>query len=194
MKVPQISGDVYAGEALDAARRATSRRPTGWSTCRTAPPRTKPLVRRLHVRAVAAGQPVTIYRLGARFQLRHGPHDRRLYFVAPRRDLSTPPPPRAASSRSPRDERDRHPCESSSCARGPNRSPMAQKTGTFDISITPAGRGQHLGRRVRRETTSPRSSRRTTRISRDWSRRRSPISPSPRPIGSRSSAPRSAAT
>lgn len=81
-KVPQISGDLYAGEALDAVAACrvaadglvymsngtandANARFTGFTP-----------------RAVAAGQPVTLYRLGARFRYGSGLTPGALYFVA----------------------------------------------------------------------------------------------------------------
>jgi hypothetical protein len=81
-KVPQVSGDLYAGEALDAVSACriaadglvymsngtandASARFTGFTA-----------------RAVASGQPVTLYRIGARFRYGTGLTVGALYYVA----------------------------------------------------------------------------------------------------------------
>jgi hypothetical protein len=83
MKVPQISGDVYAGEALDAGACVYRKASDGLvymsnGTAVAEAARFMGIV----VRAVAAGQPVTIYRQGARIQYGTGLTIGALYYVA----------------------------------------------------------------------------------------------------------------
>ena len=81
-KVPQVSGDLYAGEALDAvaACRIAADGLVYMSngTANDASARFSGFTSR----AVAAGQPVTLYRLGARFRYGTGLTVGAQYFVA----------------------------------------------------------------------------------------------------------------
>lgn len=68
IKVPQISGDEYAGEALDACAPCYKRASDGlWYMSNGTAADEAARCMGFTARAVAAGQPVTIYRLGARF-------------------------------------------------------------------------------------------------------------------------------
>ena len=82
MKVPQVAGDLYAGEALDAvaACRIAADGLVYMSngTANDANARFNGFT----ARAVAAGQPVTLYRLGARFGYGTGLTPGAQYFVA----------------------------------------------------------------------------------------------------------------
>lgn len=80
-KVPQVSGDLYAGEALDAvaACRIAADGLVYMSngTANDANARYNGFT----ARAVASGQPVTLYRLGARFRYGTGLTPGALYYV-----------------------------------------------------------------------------------------------------------------
>lgn len=83
MKVPQISGDVYAGEALDAGACVYRKASDGLvymsnGTAVAEAARFMGVV----VRTVPAGQPVTIYRSGTRLQYGTGLTIGALYYVA----------------------------------------------------------------------------------------------------------------
>ncbi len=81
-KVPQISGDLYAGEALDAvaACRVAADGLVYMSNGTAADANAR--YTGFTPRAVAAGQPVTLYRLGARFRYGTGLTPGALFYVA----------------------------------------------------------------------------------------------------------------
>lgn len=83
MKVPQISGDLYAGEALDPVAPCYIKASDGlvYMSNGTAVNEAARCMG-FTPRAVAAGQPVTLYRLGARFGYGSSLTIGALYYVA----------------------------------------------------------------------------------------------------------------
>lgn len=81
-KVPQVSGDLYAGEALDAvsACRIAADGLVYMSNGTAADANSR--FTGFTPRAVASGQPVTLYRIGARFRYGTGLTVGAQYFVA----------------------------------------------------------------------------------------------------------------
>lgn len=83
IKVPQISGDLYAGEALDAVAPCYIKASDGLVYMSNGTAATEPArMMGFTARAVAAGQPVTLYRIGARFGYGSGLTPGALYYVA----------------------------------------------------------------------------------------------------------------
>lgn len=82
-KVPQISGDEYAGEALDAVAACYKKASDGlWYMSNGTAVNEAARVMGFTARAVALGQPVTIYRVGARFRYGTGMTIGTLLFAA----------------------------------------------------------------------------------------------------------------
>jgi hypothetical protein len=83
MKVPQISGDLYAGEALDPCAPCYIKASDGlvYMSNGTAVNEAARMMG-FTARAVAVGQPVTLYRIGARFGYGSALTIGALYFVA----------------------------------------------------------------------------------------------------------------
>lgn len=83
MKVPQISGDLYAGEALDPVAPCYIKASDGlvYMSNGTAVAEAARCMG-FTARAVALGQPVTLYRIGARFGYGTGLTIGATYFVA----------------------------------------------------------------------------------------------------------------
>ncbi len=81
-KVPQVSGDLYAGEALDAvaACRIAADGMVYMSNGTAADASAR--FNGFTPRAIASGQPVTLYRIGARFRYGTGLTVGATYFVA----------------------------------------------------------------------------------------------------------------
>lgn len=82
-KVPQVSGDLYAGEALDPVAACYIKASDGkvYMSNGTAVAEAARCMG-FTARAVAADQPVTLYRIGARFRYGTGLTIGTLYFVA----------------------------------------------------------------------------------------------------------------